>query len=448
MRAQEEAWLDRVRRVFSSELWTREVSPRILVSWAQACLQFVVLVGQGFANDQLLLRASALTYFTMLSLIPLIAIAFSMVGAFGVSQDLAQFVVERVAAGSPEAGERILEILERVDFAGLGALGATLLFVTTVLAISNVERALNAIWGVKHQRSWMRRFPDYLAVLVVAPLVLGVALSLGTTLQSQALVQRLHDVPGFAFLYTTGIRQAPSVFLCLGFSFLYWFLPNTKVRIGCALFGGLVAALLFTLAQRLYMDFQVGVARSEAVFGAFAALPLLLVWIYLSCAILLLGAEVAFALQHLPFYRRLQRGAEPGPAAREAIGLAIAVRAARAFRGGSQTLAAEALAEDIGVSVRSVRDILIRLERAGIVSARGDPEREGYQLGRAAERVSAADVLAALRGEREPCVGEQPEGAALAKLLTELDRREAELLEPLSLAELARGGVDPSSQRG
>jgi membrane protein len=448
MRAQEEAWLDRVRRFFSSELWTREVSPRIVVSWAQACLQFVVLVAQGFANDQLLLRASALTYFTMLSLIPLIAIAFSMVGAFGVSQDLAEFVVERVAAGSPQAGERILQILEQVDFAGLGALGATLLFVTTVLAISNVERALNAIWGVKHQRSWMRRFPDYLAVLIVAPLVLGVALSLGTTLQSPVLVQRLEGVPGIAFLYTTGIRQAPFVFLCLGFSFLYWFLPNTKVRIGCALFGGVVAALLFTLAQHVYVDFQVGMARSKAVFGAFAALPLLLVWIYLSCAILLLGAEVAFALQHLPFYRRLRRGAEPGPAAREAIGLAIAVRAARAFRRGSQTLAAETLADDIGVSVRSVRDILMRLEQAGIVAARGDPEREGYQLGRAAERVSAADVLAALRGERDPALGERPEGAALAKLLTELDRREAELLGPLSLAELAQGDVDPSSQRG
>lgn len=431
-------WVDRLGRFLSQDLWKREVDGRLLMSTGRSLLQIGVLVAQGFRNDQLLLRASALTYFTMLSLIPLLAIAFSMVGALGVSQDLAEVIVERIAAGSPEAGRRILELLESVSFGQLGVLGAALLFVTTVLAISNVERALNAIWGVTRPRPWMRRFPDYLAVLIVAPLLLGVALSLGATLQSQTLVQRLLDVPGFETLYRAGLRQAPLAAMWLGFSFLYWFLPNTRVRFVSALAGGVVGALLFQVAQVVYVGSQVGVVRWNAMFGAFSALPLLLVWVYLSWAIVLLGAEVAFAVQNLATYRRLRRGEEPGPAAREAIGLAVATRAARLFAEGRETLNAEALSEELGVAVRSVREILMRLEANGILSARGDPEREGYQLGRAADRISAAEVLRALRGDRGLGLETLAEAKVVVRVLGELDHRTAELLEPLSLEELAR----------
>jgi membrane protein len=430
------SWREKVLHFLDRDLWNAEATARKGIAWARRGLQFLVLVAQGFSRDQLLLRASALTYYSVLSLIPLLAIALSVVKAVGVSENIAAIIVDKVAAGSPEAGQRILEIVQQVDFAGLGTLGAAVLFLTTVLGISSIEGSLNTIWGVKRERPWERRLPDYLAVLVIAPILLGVALSLGTTLQSQALVRRLLQISLFETLYTVGLRQLPMIFLCVGFAFLYWFLPNTKVRLSSALVGGAVAAALFTLAQRAYVGFNVGVGRYNVLFGGFAMLPLLLVWIYFSWVIVLLGAEVAFAYQNLAGVRRARRGDQPGPAAREAIGLAIAAWVARAFREGEGATTAETLAEALDVSVRSVRGILADLEGAGIISARGDPERDGFQLGRAAEGISVSEVLEALRGSRGPSTRLASVGAPVGELLAETDERTAEALRGRTLADL------------
>jgi membrane protein len=300
------------------DLWSAEIEPRNAITRVRSFLQFAVMIGEGFVRDRLLLRASALSYFTILSLIPLVAVAVALVGSFGVSENLAQMIVEVVAAGSPEAQRKIVELIEGANFGGLGTLGAAALFLTTVLGISNVEKALNAIWGVRQQRSWVRRLPDYLAVLVVAPLMLGTALSLAGTLESQWLVQRLLELRAFSLLHTLGLAYAPLIVLSLAFAFVFWFLPNTSVRVSSALLGGLVAGVLGVSAQKLYLGFSIGVAKYNALFGGFAALPLLFVWIYIFCAIALFGAEVAFAHQNLP---RAVRGDRAAPCPRGGAGV-------------------------------------------------------------------------------------------------------------------------------
>jgi membrane protein len=317
-------------------------------------VQLSVIIGEGFVRDQLLLRANALTYLTLLALVPLLAIAVAMSSAFGVSaENMTRLILEQVAAGSPKAVEQILPLVENLNFAALGASGAAVFFFTTVLTIGNVEKALNQIWGLKRQRSWERRIPDYLAVLIVSPMLLAVALSLGGTLQSQALVQRLLEVPLFATLYDMGLRQAPLLLAIVAFSFLYWFLPNTRVGIVSALLGGIVAAVLFSLAQYFYLKFNVGVMRYNTIFGSIAILPLLMVWMYFCWAIILLGAEVAYAHQTLPLYRREVRGTPAGAAARESIGLAIAVELARAFRDGRPPWSVDALSDFLDIPLRT-----------------------------------------------------------------------------------------------
>jgi membrane protein len=435
---------ERALHFLNRDLWSPEQTARRSVAWARNSLQLAVLVSEEFVRHQLLLRASALTYYSMLSLIPLLAIALSLVGALGVREDLARVLVEYLAAGSPEAGPRILAIVDKLDFAGLGTLGAAILFLTTVLGISSIERSLNTIWGVSRERPWERRIPDYLAVLILAPLILGVALSLGTTLQSQAIVQWLLQVPGFERLFNLGLRQAPLVFLSLGFAFIYWFLPNTRVRILPALLAGVFAAILFTVAQRVYVGFYVGVGRANWMFGGFAFLPLLLVWIYISWVIMLIGAEVAFALQNLALVRQARRGKDPGPAAREALGLAIAERVARSFRDGDRAEDSEALAETLRIPVRSVREILAKLHRAGIVAPSAD-ERDAYQLGRAAESVRVSDVLDALRGPRDASAPLGELDPAVGRVIEELDRSSEQALAGRTLADLLEA---PSGPRG
>jgi membrane protein len=266
-----------------------------------------------------------------------------------------------------------------------------------------------------------------------------VALSLTATLQSQTLVRELLEKPWFALLYHTGLRWAPVAFLGLGFAFLYWFVPNTRVRVSGALLGGMVAAVLFTGLQHLYVRFNVGVTNNNALYGGLAALPLFLAWVYVSWVIVLLGAEIAAALENVDKLRRARRGAEPSPAAREALGLAIAVRLARGFDSGAAPISAEQFSEDLRLSIRSAREILGDLERAGVATRAALQDREdAFQLGRAADRVAVQDLLGALRGGRGSALPPDASGAALSRTLAEIDRRTAEAVVDLTLEDLAR----------
>jgi len=392
----------RARAFVREELWEAEPEPRSTAARALAVLQFSVMIGQGFVRDQLLLRASALTYFTVLSIVPLLAIMIAIADAVGVTGNFAGMVVDRVAAGSPAAREKILALVEQANFGALGSIGAASLFLTTVLGISNIERSFNKIWGVKQVRSLGRRLPDYLAVLVIAPVLAGSGLSLATTLKSELALQKLMDLPGFVPLYTYGLRQLPAVVLSLAFAFLIWFLPNTRVRPPAALLGGFVAGFLVVAAQDAYLGMSFGFSRANVLYGSFAQIPLLFVWIYFFWAIVLFGAEVAFAYQNLDLYRREVRGEKAGPAEREAIALCIALEVARAFRDSGVVWNADDLAESLKVPVRTVRDVLNQLEAAGIVAELGRDREDGYQLGRPAEMVRVTDVITCLRGERKP----------------------------------------------
>jgi membrane protein len=378
-------------------------------------------------RDQLLLRAYALTYLTLLSIVPLLALAVALFDLLGGGDNVTRILVEQFAAGSPGAVDWILEYVGRVKFGALGTLGGALLILTTILAVGNVERALNAIWGVTKQRPWVRRIPDYLAVVLISPLLLGVALSLGASLSSQWVVQRLLESPFFATLYDAGLRQAPTVLVIGGFTFLYWFLPNTDVHFRSALLGGTVGGVLFSVAQRLYLGLAMGVAQYDAFFGVLQALPLLMVWIYFSWAVCLLGAQVAYAHQTLPLYRREVRGTPAGAAARESIGLAVALAIADAFRSGTRAWDEEALSEHLDISPRTVRDVIAQLEKGGIVAPIADLTRGGvWQLARPADRVRVIDVVEALRGPRETPLGPRGLAAQVEGVFAEIDQRDRE----------------------
>jgi membrane protein len=415
-----QAGTQQIRRFLKEGLWSEEPASRWIVARAVSLLQFAIMTAEGFVRDRLLLHASALTYFTVISLIPVFAIVVSIAAAIGIDSDFADALVEKLAAGAPGLQESIVSQIKAADFKALGGIGAALVFVLTVLGLSNVEGAFNSIWGVKKHRKWSRRFPDYLAILVVVPL-LATGLSLATGLKSEWLVQRLLDYEVFRLVYEMGLRYLPWLTLTGSFALMFWFLPNTSVRFSSALLGGAVSALLILFAQDLYLGFSIGVARANALFGAFAQLPLLFVWIYVFWAIVLFGAELAFAHQNLASYRQELRGSSAVPAEREAIGLRAALLVARAFDESAPPETADSLAARLGAPIRIVREVLNQLETAGILSRRGDSAaEEGVQLGQPSSRIRVMDVLAALRGKREP-VGDDPGAELVERLLGDLE---------------------------
>jgi len=430
-----ESILERVRTFFRDDLWSQEPLPAPL-GWLRSVVQLGFLIAEGFVKDHLTLRAYHLTFLTMISIVPLLAIAVAVVDLIGGGPEVVEQILGKLAAVTPEAKDFLLRQVGEFNFKALGGLSGGVVLFTTILQIGGIEKGLNAIWGVQEQRPWVRRIPDYMAVIFVAPILMGVAIPLRTTIESQWLVQRMHDVPWLDALLASGIEYAPFVLTLLAFAFLYWFLPNTRVRPRSALLGGGVAAVLFGLAQVAFVATVRGSSRYGAALGALAGVALFMIWVYWSWNVVLFGAEVAYAHQTLNLYRREVRGQAPGAAARETIGLAIAVQCAKAFEDGSEPWTADALSDTLDVPLRSVREILGELETKGILNACGGEQHGAYQLGRPAEHVRVADVLTALQGERHIELGAPEVAQQVNAILAEIDQAAAPAAEGKSLRDL------------
>lgn len=386
-------------------------------------LQLALLVGEGIARHQAPLRASALTYFTLLSLVPVFALVSSILTAIGVTENVLAPVFDQIGRVAPEVSARLLEVVQQANMGRLGSLGAASLFLTTLLGLGSIERALNEIWGVTRGRSWARRIPDYLAALVIAPLLIGTAISLATGAKSQWIVQRLLEQPWLGDLFGRGMAWLPAAMLAAAFGFLYGFMPNTRVKPLSALLGGLVAALGVNAGLSYYVGLSIGAARANALYGGFAQLPLFIVWTYVFWWIVLLGAEVAECHQNLARHRRSKQrsasAASPGP---QALGLRVAVEIALRFRDGAPAADAEHLASALGVAPDDLAPVLARLQQAGFVAAwRSEDEACGYLLLRPPERIALDELLGALRSE-EPAAAASRVESALAELETSAQR--------------------------
>ena len=438
MTEQVNAFVAKARRFVMQDLWTADLSSGRLLGIGTRTLQLGVMVIQGFTRDHLLLRASALTYVTLLSVIPLLAVALSIVRIFDPNNNLATTAVEYLAAGSPEAQGQILDVIRGANIAGLGSLGAAMLFMSSIFALRHLEMTMNEIWGVRKDRSFARRFTDYLAVIIVVPLLMGTAISLGASMASDPILAWFLEIPTFASLHTIGLAHAPKIFLMLGFTFVYWFFPNTNVRLPSAFFAGLLTMILFLSAQKAYLGLNIGVAKYNALFGGFAALPLLFVWLYVCWAIILLGAEFSFAHQNLSHYRLEVQSEGLTPADFEALGIHITVEVARGFRGGEPAPTDEELATRLDVSVRAARTAIEGLEKAEILCLSAGDEDPGYRLGRPAEKIRIADLLEALRGQRRGVrLAEASECHNVVEdLVAELERGQASLSENRTLADV------------
>jgi membrane protein len=427
------------------ELWVLDPEEPWLLRRSRSVAQLLVLTISGFQSDRLLLRASALTYVTALSIIPMLGVVFAILGMFGGSKTLVDFAIDQLTSVAPEVRETVQGYVAGLNFASFGTIGGTIVFLTAVLALRHLEMTMNEIWGVSHSRSWARRFTDYLAVMVVAPISTAVAMSLGTAIQDDTVVGQLMATPIFSSLYGIGLSLAPFAILFLGFTFLYWFFPNTKVRIGAAALGGAVAAVLFLVARGIYVYFQVGAATYQAVFGALSAVPLILAWLYACWSVVLLGAEVAFATQNLPFARReMQAGVIPA-VQREAVAVQLAVEIARRFDHRLAPPTAEMLADRLEEPVRLVRRQIAELEEAGLLRTvlPLEDRDSGYVPSAPIEDLTVGAVLRAVRGNWG---GEASHSAHLspevADTLGRLNAAWSAIADETSLAVLARAKGD------
>ena len=395
------SWGARLRRFLAEDVWSPELSSFSgLRNLAIRLIRISQLVLKGFREDDLQVHAAALTFSTLMSLVPLLALSFAALKGFGAAPD-ALARIQAAMADMPEGFrsfvDTILESVMRTTLVTLGWVGLVVLFVTVVQTLSSLETSFNRVWGVHTPRSWWRRVTNYISMTVVVPVLILAAFGIHATLQHRGVIEALGQA---APLYRALLRASPLLSVWLAFLVLIVFMPNTEVRKRPAAVSALVAAGLWILWQKIYINLQVSLAKYNAIYGTFASVPIFLLWLYVGCMIILLGAELAFALQNHHTYALERAAGHASVRSRTLLALLALVEAARGFAAGRK-LDAHALAERQGVPIRLVLDVLRVLAAAGYLAEAAEPA-DCYVLTRPPEQIPVPEVARLLAAQGAP----------------------------------------------
>lgn len=443
------------RRFFREELWDRDVGtlPRMKRFFFSLCRVSTIVV-KGFIADNCGLQASALTYISLMSMVPVLALMFSFTKGIGMQNRIIEVIgLEKQEITETVDGEKVVNIrftipspeesdaedipgttppppetrpgggdamrlrslpeplqkavitiftyVENTKFGALGLVGSLLLFWAVVKAISKLEHTFNAIWGIKESRPLFRRITEYIFLIIMIPMVFLVATSVNAAMSSQEVVERIQALAGpLAWLYRRLIRLSGFVIIGLAFSFLYGFMPNTKVKLFPALVAGFIAGILWFLTQWAYITFQIGVTKYNAIYGTFAVVPFFLAWLYANWMLVLFGAEVSFAVQNHRTYMLESSSARVSPAVLSLLGLVLTYEACKAFYEGRKPLSPGDYARKHAIPARMLSAVTSGLVEAGVL-VRVEGEGDRYVPGKDLSHLTLEDVEEAFRGHNK-----------------------------------------------
>ena len=414
----------------------------------------VWLLGLELTDGQLSMRAMSLVYTTLLSLVPLLAVSFSVLKAFEVHNQIEPVLLNFLAPLGEQGVEISATVIGFVDNMRVGVLGSVglgLLFYTAISLIQKVERSFNYTWHVSQHRPFVERFSDYLSVLLIGPVLVFSALGATASAMNTELVGRLAELPLLGWGIEAAGSLLPYFFIIAAFTFVYLFVPNTRVRVGSAVVGALVAGVLWQTIGWGFAAFVVNSAKYSAIYSGFAILILFMIWIYLAWLILLVGASIAFYHQHPEYLGRHQEdGEQSGGQQVERLGLHALCLIARHHFEGLAAPSTEQLATALSVSPAGVDSVLRLLSRNGLVIVLpGNPQT--YLPGRAPERTSVLFVLHTLRRidqQPDPLAQDTELASTLAQLFEQLELAATQTLQDITVRDLVLGrvsGHEPAS---
>ena len=346
-------------------------------------------------------RAAGLVYTTLLSLVPFLAVMFSVLKAFGVHQQIEPVLaqaLEPLGSKGQEITATIIGFVDNLKIGVLGVVGVAGLFYTTYSLIDKIEQALNAIWLVREGRPWGRKFADYLSAVLVGPLLVVTAFGLLASVHSNVLVQRVLEIQPFGFLMLWAGQLLPFVILSAIFTFLFKFIPHTHVRFDSALVGGVTAAVLWGIAGEAFARFVAESANYSAIYSGFAVLILFLLWLYAGWLIVLIGAQLSFFYQHPTAYLSRLLWQQGTHAFRERLALSLLLVLARRYLKGDGPLGIDELAIHLHLPVSLVEEQAQHLVEAGLLGLMAKPE--GISLTKPIELISVMEVLNAVHKGR------------------------------------------------
>ena len=390
-----------LRRRVEQLLFDRHDLPVKPANWLLDLLRYPFALIRDLLTGELNLRAMGLVYTTLLSLVPLVAFAFAVLKGLGVHRDLEPLIYELLRPIGERAGElttQMMTFVENVRGDVLGSVGLAFLLYTIVSTIQKLEGAFNFAWHVERPRSFMRRISEYLSLMVIGPIFLVVVFGLfGAVTNHSAMVWLTMHEPGGSIVRGLGIL-GPYLFVTGVFTFLYAFVPNTRVRFRAALAGGVTAGALWAASGAVFTKIVAASTQMVAIYAGFAIFLAALIWIYLSWLILLIGAQLSFYVQNPRYLRVGQTPVLLTSALRERLAFTVMLLIARKFIAGEPPWQQRLLAEDLEIPGSALATVVDSLEKAGLVTLTEDEE---LLPARDLENIALHDVLNAVRDERQ-----------------------------------------------
>ena len=400
-------------------------------------LRYLFAMLRDFFSGQLTMRAMSLVYTTLLSIVPLLAFSFAILKGFGVFNQLEPYL-NTLLAPLGEQGEQItkqiLALVENVKGSVLGGVGLAFFLYTAITAVQKVEESLNYVWYVSKSRSFARRFTEYLIVLLIGPLAMVTAIGMITSIQSNTVVQYLLNNDALGPIFVVGGKFVPYLLISAVFTFLYVFMPNTKVNFKSALVGGVVGGFMWATISAIFTTFVLFASRTQQIYAGFAVAITALIWLYLNWLVLLVGAQLAFYHQRPAFLRIGRQEPKLSNSMRERATLDIMFLVGQAFRTPDRSITSSEISSKLLIPSIALAPVAGALESAGLLLS---TENEELLPGREMSRITLQEILDVVRVKGETGSHREPQWSeSIDALGTELDSAVAKTVADRTLSDL------------
>jgi len=383
------------------EIRLKDLSP--VESFFIKYLRIIILASQEFMKDRCQKTASVLTYYSLLNIVPVVAVAFAIAKGFGLEKVIEKQILQMAdkANWQSDITSQIItfshKLLEQAKGGLIAGIGVILLFWTVISILGKIEESFNEIWEVKKPRTLVRKFSDYLTAMLLAPILLIISSSATVLVSSQVkvMVNKIGFLGVFSSLIFFLLNLLPYVSMWFLLAILYFIMPNTSIPLRSGILGGIAAGTVFQIVQWIYIKFQIGVASHGAIYSSFAALPLLLGWLQMSWMIVLLGAEIAYANEHYETFGFHPDYSGISFSSKKLLVLRIFHLLTKKFSEGEKPLGAKQIAHALEIPVRLVRHLLYELINVGLVveTTRGTEDEVAFQPGRTIENITMKYTL-------------------------------------------------------
>ena len=373
---------DKLIQFLEIDIWRTSLStlPKFK-AFVYKIIRIILLAVKGFNRDECAVQASALTFLSILSVVPVLAMAFGVSKGFGLEKSLQKYVLESFS-GQEEIMTQFMEFAQKMLDSTKGGLiagiGLIILIYTVMSLLHNIEVTLDKIWEIRKHRTFVRKLTDYLAIILIGPILVILSSSATVFISTQIvyLTEQISLLGAVQPLILFGIKLIPYTLIWLLFTLTYIILPNTRVSLKSGIIAGIIAGTLYQLVQWGYINFQVGVSRYNAIYGSFAAVPLFLIWMRLSWLIVLLGAEISFAHQNVDKYQFDNDTLQMSPRHKRLIALLVVKQIIKCFENGDPPPDSDSMARELEVPVRFINIIIRELLEAKIISEIVSSEEE------------------------------------------------------------------------